>query len=367
MKIAATLPDHGAIVEAILDGFVVAASMIIAAGVVPPFPEQMPIRYREETGEEWMLPNQVVQRGEGDCEDLCIWTAAGLRVTGQDPGARCTLVNTGPRRIHCLVQLSDGSTYDPSRVLRAREKERARATKTMSVSGFGLGGTVVFREHRGGPRAAPSSSAPPAAAPPAGAPVIIDPFQKVWDEMKKAGVTKARYTDERGALESLEGKRLEKIMKLNLSQVDDMRPGNIAVALAARDYAKSIGDRPTEDLNTYGGATRKVVPAAPVDPLAVDPLSDPYGPAWDPYGPGYNPYYDPYAGGFAGGYGMAYGGQSYDNDAYVQQYLMQQESPGFGYQQFPTTYDDIFGTDTEQWAYVEGDEPIDVESMEVEP
>ena len=161
MKITATLPDHGVIVEAVLEGFVLAAMEMIAAGVVPPSPLDTPVKYAEEAGgEEWLLPNQVMQRGRGDCEDLCIWYAAGLRVTGQDPGAACILAMTGPKKIHCLV-LSGGRTIDPSLILKQRAAQYGRADM------FAVSGDVRVTDHRGQPNpvAKKPVNAQPAAAP----------------------------------------------------------------------------------------------------------------------------------------------------------------------------------------------------------
>lgn len=344
MKIAATLPDHGAIVEAILEGFTVAAMLIIQTGVVPPFPTQLPIRYRRETGETWLLPNQVVQVGEADCEDLCIWFAAGLRVTGQDPGAMCTLVNTGPRQIHCLVRMSDGQLYDPSLELRQRETAQKRALKTMAVSGWDVGGQVQVTDHRkppGSPRKPSEGLPPPAAAP-------VGPLQQATfgpgafsDKDKTATRTNpdgsvTRWYQPGGALNPKPDDRYDRAVTAN-------RPGNIAIAMAAKAYAESIGDKPTADLEKYGRLTRQLNPNLPVaDPLALDPLD----PAYEPYGPGYNPYFDPY-GGYGGGFGGMFGGDTYGNDEYVQQYLMQQTQPAF--YDMPVTYEDIYGLETEQW------------------
>lgn len=357
MKIAATLPDHGAIVEAILDGFVVAAMMIIQTGVVPPFPTQLPIRYRRETGESWLLPNQVAQVGEADCEDLCIWTAAGLRVTGQDPGAMCTLVNTGPRQIHCLVRMSDGQLYDPSLELRQRESAQKRAIKTMAVSGWGIGGQVVVTDHRKpGAQRQPTEGLPPPAAAPTGparsstwGPTSFAESDKTATRTNADGSI-TRWYQPGGALNQKPGSKYQDI-------VDQNRPGNIFVAEAAQRYAQSIGEKPTtKNLEDIGKAIRRVTSnATPLDPLAIDPLDptswppgyDPYA-GYSPFGPGYNPMYDPYSGGYAGGYGGMYGGDPYGNDAYVQQYLMQQTQPA--YYDMPVTYEDIFGLDSEQWA-----------------
>jgi bifunctional N-acetylglucosamine-1-phosphate-uridyltransferase/glucosamine-1-phosphate-acetyltransferase GlmU-like protein len=52
--------------------------------------------------------------GLSDCEDLAIWTAAGLRETGEDPEAYVRIVRTGRGKLHAMVQRSDGSFEDPS-------------------------------------------------------------------------------------------------------------------------------------------------------------------------------------------------------------------------------------------------------------
>jgi hypothetical protein len=131
MRITATIPDHGALVTAIMEGFVQAAMLEIAAGVVPPFPSNTNVKFVPEPDgqEEWMLPHAVVKAGGGDCEDLAFWHCGGLRVTGEDPNAQCVLVQTGKQRLHCIVQLSDGSTHDPSEIakLNARRRKPQRA------------------------------------------------------------------------------------------------------------------------------------------------------------------------------------------------------------------------------------------------
>ncbi len=117
MRITTEIPDHAECAHALLGGFVACAEILIAAGVVPPFPTDVPhVVYRlEPPGEEdWKLPHLVVRDGWGDCEDLAIWLCAGLHVTGEDPGARCVIVVTGRNKLHCLVLRSDGTHEDPS-------------------------------------------------------------------------------------------------------------------------------------------------------------------------------------------------------------------------------------------------------------
>lgn len=80
------------------------------------------VRYERERGtERWLTPSQVLaahRRGRGsDCEDLAAWRAAECRVSGEDPGARAIVRRSGPRTWHAIVEHSDGTLEDPSRIL----------------------------------------------------------------------------------------------------------------------------------------------------------------------------------------------------------------------------------------------------------
>jgi hypothetical protein len=116
MKMFSRLTDHAAVVEAVLEGFVLACVVLIESGVVPPYPHDAGVRYQmEPVGEEdWKLPTDVIREGWGDCEDLSFWTAAGHRVTGTDPGAHVRIMRIGPGKLHAIVMRSDGSIDDPS-------------------------------------------------------------------------------------------------------------------------------------------------------------------------------------------------------------------------------------------------------------
>lgn len=116
MKITADIPDHATAIELLLEGFVQVASLMIASGCVPPYPHDANVHYQAEPpGEEdWALPHKVMRLGWGDCEDLAIWTAAGHRVTGEDPEARVIVVRTGANKLHAVVARGDGSVEDPS-------------------------------------------------------------------------------------------------------------------------------------------------------------------------------------------------------------------------------------------------------------
>ncbi len=108
------LPSSVCVIEALLDGLVQADQLLIKAGLVPPSPLYAGVRYRREsTGlEEWNIATIVLKNRAGDCEDLNSWAVAGLRESGEDPGARMILYRTGPRLFHAVGQLSSGEIYD---------------------------------------------------------------------------------------------------------------------------------------------------------------------------------------------------------------------------------------------------------------
>jgi len=123
MRFTCELPDHAAACEMVLDALVEVARVEIRAGLVPPFPHDIKnadggngIRYKlEPAGEEdWKLPHGVLRDGWGDCEDLALWVAAGLRETGEDPDAYVRIVRTGRGKLHAIVQRGDGGHEDPS-------------------------------------------------------------------------------------------------------------------------------------------------------------------------------------------------------------------------------------------------------------
>jgi hypothetical protein len=79
--------------------------------------------YVEEPGsrEHWQDIPETLLRREGDCEDLCCWRVAELRLQNEHaiPFLRSRVI--GRRRIyHVAVQRGDGCIEDPSRRLGMR-------------------------------------------------------------------------------------------------------------------------------------------------------------------------------------------------------------------------------------------------------
>lgn len=91
---------------------------LIREGQSPTFAQavQRGVRWRREPpGEEsFDHGRKVLGRGWGDCDDLAPLHAASLRVSGEDPGARAVVYQSGPSRWHAIVKRSDGRLEDPS-------------------------------------------------------------------------------------------------------------------------------------------------------------------------------------------------------------------------------------------------------------
>lgn len=150
MRMTCRLPDHAACVEALLEGFVLACMVCIEAGLAPNDPADAPnVRYKLEPQgqEDWKLPQNVVRDGWGDCEDLAGWRAAGLRLSGEDPDAKCVVVRTGENKLHAVVRRSTGEVDDPSLELYRRQA---------SVGELGV--TSIVRDHRSNPAPVPKGA-----------------------------------------------------------------------------------------------------------------------------------------------------------------------------------------------------------------
>jgi len=84
----------------IRDGTIPTASELVARGAVWR-PENM--------GDEHFDHGATIQqRGWGDCDDWAPLKAAEMRATGEDPGARATIVPSGPTTYHAIVERSSG-------------------------------------------------------------------------------------------------------------------------------------------------------------------------------------------------------------------------------------------------------------------
>lgn len=127
-------PPYIPAIEAVAEGLVrlnvVLMEYAAARGVELPWLYQAGILYRREApGEEfWQSATDIISMVAdryGDCEDLSAWRAAELRFEGEDEGARVKVVRTR-RAFHAIVEYSDGSVEDPSRVCIALEKRRAK-------------------------------------------------------------------------------------------------------------------------------------------------------------------------------------------------------------------------------------------------
>lgn len=91
---------------------------MIAAGQLPLLDDALDagVRWQPEPPgyESFDHGGIVLARKNGDCDDLASWHTAGLRATGEDPGARAVVVRTGPTLWHAVVERSDGTIDDPS-------------------------------------------------------------------------------------------------------------------------------------------------------------------------------------------------------------------------------------------------------------
>jgi hypothetical protein len=265
MRITATIPDHGAVIEAVLEGFVLAAMEMIAAGAVPPYPTGVEFRNESYGSEEWLLPNQVLQRGYGDCEDLAIWYAAGCRVTGDDPGARAVLVQTGPHRLHCVVEHTGGQMQDVALAI------------ATGNSGYALGGTLMIRDNRAAPGKAVNKFAglPPAAANPN--PTRIDDTLDKY--MADNHIAKLTIDTDTGIVAGKSGVVMRppterQLQQLKRSAADELvrgGQGNFAAAMTGLEHAAAVFDVP-KSMDTYGQGVRSTATRVP-----VVPATDEYG------------------------------------------------------------------------------------------
>ena len=123
MRIRLAIPDRlvtPEALEAALEATTLANEQAILRGEVPPLTEAIDngVRWKPEPfldGEHFDLAHQVTARKWGDCDDLAPWLSGELRATGEDPGARSRVYQSGPNRWHVVTETSDGQILDPSK------------------------------------------------------------------------------------------------------------------------------------------------------------------------------------------------------------------------------------------------------------
>jgi hypothetical protein len=80
---------------------------------------------REPPGREWWESAlELVELGEGDCEDLAAYRAAELRFREAEP-ARVRIYRTRRNTYHAIVERGDGSFEDPARIVAQLESTYA--------------------------------------------------------------------------------------------------------------------------------------------------------------------------------------------------------------------------------------------------
>src|SRR5208337_2966832 len=125
MRIRLTVPkehvDEDTLGKA-LEASTAVAQRQVASGTVPPLQDAIDagqVKWTPEPKDQGFegfdLPEDVMARGWGDCDDLAAWWAAELRESGDDPDAAPIVYQSKPSRWHAVVQRGDGSIDDPSR------------------------------------------------------------------------------------------------------------------------------------------------------------------------------------------------------------------------------------------------------------
>lgn len=154
MRIRLAIPDRhvsAPVLDAALEATTRAARAQMDAGDAPTFSEMLSqgVRWAPERfsdGEHFDLPSIVGARGYGDCDDLAPALAAELRA--YDPGAKARVIPSGPNRWHAIVQMSDGTLLDPSRMagMRSRASVHGAITRPMALAGESA---IAIMPHRG--------------------------------------------------------------------------------------------------------------------------------------------------------------------------------------------------------------------------
>jgi hypothetical protein len=111
--------DRKAALDAALESVTRTVTGLVRSGKAPPAARMIKdkrVRWQPEPpgDEHFDLPQTIIGRGHGDCDDLAPWHAGSLRASGIDPKARAFVKKSGPRRWHALVRRGDGTIEDPS-------------------------------------------------------------------------------------------------------------------------------------------------------------------------------------------------------------------------------------------------------------
>jgi hypothetical protein len=122
MRINVAIPEpdvEAPVLDAALESVTRLDEKLLRDGKVPTFSQALRshgIRWKPEPPgqEHFDHAGLVMQRGNGDCDDLASWHSASLRHTGEDPGAQAVVTRSGPKTWHAVVQRSDGRIDDPS-------------------------------------------------------------------------------------------------------------------------------------------------------------------------------------------------------------------------------------------------------------
>lgn len=137
MKATLRLPSDVPVIEAALEGLVLANVVQMEQGLVvsSPLDPRAHVRYqREPSGyEDWNLASIMQRLRYGDCEDIAAWEAAGFRYRGDDDGARVMLYRTGPRLYHAVCELSSGEIVDSCPALGMKVRRGHRVSPSSST------------------------------------------------------------------------------------------------------------------------------------------------------------------------------------------------------------------------------------------
>lgn len=114
--VASVRVDTPSQLAAMLAGMQVAGTLDMERAKLPRLYDSGIVYRRERPMQEhWKLPSQTFADGYGDCEDLAVYRAAELALSGEN--ARVVLLRAKPRLWHVAVQRANGTIEDPSKIL----------------------------------------------------------------------------------------------------------------------------------------------------------------------------------------------------------------------------------------------------------